>query len=197
MTKDLSTEQKIIEAARTVFTKKGFAATRTRDIADEAGINLALLNYYFGSKKKLFDMVMVEKVKELFGNIAPILSSTTFSLQEKVERLVNDYTALLLANPDLPIFVLNELKQDETIFRSILQNARMLSQPIVEQQLSEKGYTISILNFILNIVSLTIFPFIAKPLYLSAGTISEEDFADFVLNRKKEIPGWIFKTLEI
>lgn len=49
--KDQSTEQKIIEAARTVFTKKGFAATRTRDIADEAGINLALLNYYFGSKK--------------------------------------------------------------------------------------------------------------------------------------------------
>lgn len=194
--KDLSTEQKIIEAARTVFTKKGFAATRTRDIADEAGINLALLNYYFGSKKKLFEMVMAEKVKELFGNIAPTLSSTTFSLQEKVERLVTDYTDLLLANPDLPLFVLNELKADGAIFRDTLQNARILSQPIIEEQLAENGYHTSLLDFILNVVSLTIFPFIAKPLYLSAGSISEADFTDFVRNREKEIPGWIFKTLQ-
>ena len=194
--KDQSTEQKIIEAARTVFTKKGFAATRTRDIADEAGINLALLNYYFGSKKKLFEMVMAEKVKELFGNIAPILSSTTFSLHEKVERLVTDYTDLLLANPDLPLFVLNELKADGAIFRDTLQNARILSQPIIEEQLAEKGYRTSLLDFILNVVGLTIFPFIAKPLYLSAGTISEKDFVDFVRNREKEIPNWIFKTLQ-
>lgn len=58
---DLSTEQKIIEAARKVFTRKGYSATRTRDIAEEAGLNLALLNYYFRSKQKLFELVMAEK----------------------------------------------------------------------------------------------------------------------------------------
>lgn len=141
-------------------------------------------------------MVMAEKVKELFGNIAPILSSTTFSLHEKVERLVTDYTDLLLANPDLPLFVLNELKADGAIFRDTLQNARILSQPIIEEQLAEKGYRTSLLDFILNVVGLTIFPFITKPLYLSAGTISEKDFVDFVRNREKEIPNWIFKTLQ-
>ena len=45
---ELTTEQKIIEAAQKIFTQKGFAATRTRDIAEESGINLALINYYFG-----------------------------------------------------------------------------------------------------------------------------------------------------
>ena len=61
--KDTNTEDKILKAANKVFTQKGFAATRTRDIAAEAGINLALLNYYFRSKKKLFDIVMLENLK--------------------------------------------------------------------------------------------------------------------------------------
>ena len=57
---DLSTEEKIKNSARAVFHRKGFAAARTRDIAQEAGINLALLNYYFRSKEKLFNIVMLE-----------------------------------------------------------------------------------------------------------------------------------------
>ena len=70
-----STEEKILEAASEVFTKKGFAGTRTRDIAEKAGINLALLNYYFRSKEKLFEQVMKIKVVLLFGKIFPILSN--------------------------------------------------------------------------------------------------------------------------
>jgi len=52
---DTSTEAKIKAAARVVFHKNGFAATRTRDIAEEAGINLALLNYYFRSKQNHYE----------------------------------------------------------------------------------------------------------------------------------------------
>ncbi len=65
-TPDQSTEEKIKEAARTVFTRKGYAATRTRDIAKEANINLALLNYYFRSKEKLFGLIMMEKMQIVF-----------------------------------------------------------------------------------------------------------------------------------
>ena len=50
----VTTEQKIIRAADNLFTQKGYAATKTREIADEAGVNLALLNYYFGSKENLY-----------------------------------------------------------------------------------------------------------------------------------------------
>ena len=63
---NLSTEEKFKEAARVVFTRKGYAATKTRDIAEEAGLNLALLNYYFRSKEKLFEIIMLEKITQLF-----------------------------------------------------------------------------------------------------------------------------------
>ncbi len=192
---ELTTEEKIITAARTVFTKKGFSATRTRDIAEEADINLALLNYYFRSKKNLFRIIIEEKFEELFGMIAPILSNTHISLEEKIETLVAKYTVLLLENEDLPFFVLSELKSNEYILEKVKKNAKMLSQPVIENQLKERGFTISTLNFIMNIVSMTLFPFLSKPLFVSTGLVKEEDFTNFVMDRKQHIPTWVMNTL--
>src|SRR6476620_8054618 len=109
-TKPENAEEKILAAARKVFLEKGFAATRTRDIAEEAGINLALLNYYFRSKEKLFQLVMIEKVQLMFGVLLPIINNGELELETKVERIVENYIKLLSENPDLPLFVLSELK---------------------------------------------------------------------------------------
>ena len=196
MNKELTTEEKIIESARKLFTQKGFSATRTRDIAEEAGINLALLNYYFRSKQNLFQIIIEEKFDVLFGMIGPILSNTNISLEEKIETLVTNYTNLLLENEDLPFFVLSELKSNEFILEKVKQNAKMLSQPTIENQLKERRFTISTLNFIMNIVSMTMFPFLSKPLFVSTGLVKEEDFANFVINRKQHIPSWIMNTLK-
>src|SRR5690606_26669343 len=87
---DTSTEEKIIKAASKVFTQKGYVATRTRDIAEEAGINLALLNYYFRSKEKLFQLIMAEKLQLLFSVILPIVNNDDLTLDEKIETLVED-----------------------------------------------------------------------------------------------------------
>lgn len=193
---ELTTQEKIIEAARNVFTKKGYSATRTRDIAEESGLNLALINYHFQSKDNLFKIVILEKFEVLFGMISPILSDAEISLEEKIESLVSNYTKLLLDNENLPIFVLNELKSNEQIFEKVLQNARMLSQPIIEKQLKERGFKISTINFIMNIVSLTLFPFISKPLFVSSGLLQEEEFTNFVMDRKQHIPTWVMNTLK-
>ena len=193
---ELTTEEKIITAARTVFTKNGFSATRTRDIADEAGINLALLNYYFRSKKNLFQIIIEEKFEELFGMIGPILSNANISLEEKIETLVSNYTNLLLENEDLPFFVLSELKSNEYILEKVKKNTKMLSQPVIENQLKERGFNISTLNFVMNVVSMTLFPFLSKPLFVSTGIVKEEDFANFVLDRKQHIPTWVMNTLK-
>src|SRR6516162_3109330 len=107
---DLSSEERIKVAAKKVFTRKGYAATRTRDIADEAGMNLALLNYYYRSKEKLFHQVMEEKMQLLLSVITPIIINTESSLEEKVENLASEYLDMLLANPDLPLFVLSEIR---------------------------------------------------------------------------------------
>jgi AcrR family transcriptional regulator len=187
---ELTTEEKIITAARTIFTQKGFNATRTRDIADEAGINLALLNYYFRSKKNLFRIIIEEKFDELFGMIEPILSDVNVSLEEKIEALAANYTNLLLVNEDLPFFVLSELKSNEYILEKVKKIQKC------ENQLKERGFTISTLNFIMNIVSLILFPFISKPLFVSTGLVKEEDFTNFVMNRKQHIPTWVMNTLK-
>jgi AcrR family transcriptional regulator len=98
---DLSTEEKIKEAAKKVFTQKGYFATRTRDIAEEAGLNLALLNYYFRSKEKLFEIVMLEKVQKFFGVLLPVLNNPATTLEEKIESIPDKYIDLILENPDL------------------------------------------------------------------------------------------------
>lgn len=192
---ELTTEEKIIDAARTIFTQKGFSAARTRDIAEEAGINLALLNYYFRSKKNLFRIIIEEKFDELFGMIAPILSDTDISLEEKIETLVTNYTNLLLTNEDLPFFVLSEMKSNEYILNKVKKNTQMLSQPIIEKQLKERGFTTSTPNFIMNVVSLTMFPFISKALFISTGLVKESEFEKFIMDRKQHIPTWVMNTL--
>src|ERR1700742_848899 len=90
-----STEEKIKEAARKLFTQKGFAATRTRDIAEEAGINLALLNYYFRSKQKLFDLVMMENFRQFLQGMTVNFLDETLTMEQRVARIVSDYIDFL------------------------------------------------------------------------------------------------------
>src|SRR3954466_8308931 len=97
----LSTQEKIKEAARKVFLRKGFSATRTRDIAEEAGINLALLNYYFRSKQKLFEEVMKEKIQTLLQTVVPVLINPATTLEDKIKLIVSNYIEVLMANNDL------------------------------------------------------------------------------------------------
>ena len=108
--KDISTEEKIKNAARVVFHKKGYAASRTRDIAEEAGINLALLNYYFRSKEKLFNIVMLDTFQAFFNSIFIIFNDINTSLEEKIERFASNYIDLLFQEPEIPLFIMNEIR---------------------------------------------------------------------------------------
>src|SRR6202000_2667967 len=112
--KESSTEEKIKEAARKLFTQKGFSATRTRDIAEEAGINLALLNYYFRSKQKLFDLIMMENFRQFIQGISFSFLEESTPLDHKIEKIATLYIDFLSQNPDLPLFILNELRNNPT-----------------------------------------------------------------------------------
>ncbi|SHM28943.1 TetR/AcrR family transcriptional regulator [Flavobacterium chilense] len=192
--KDASTEEKIKEAARTVFTQKGYSATRTRDIAEEAGINLALLNYYFRSKEKLFELVMAEKVAKLFGVIAPIVNNEKTSLDEKVTLIVDAYIVMLTQNPGLPLFVLSEIRNNPEHFGNRIQAGKLLTESYFVKQLMEKKPDIHPFHFVLNILSMSIFPFIAKPVLESAGVMTSTQLSDFTEERKTLIVQW-FKAM--
>ena len=193
---ELTTEQKIIEAAQKIFTQKGFAATRTRDIAEESGINLALINYYFGSKQKLFKIIVENKFMELFGILEPILSNDEIKIEEKVTLVTNNYTNMLMKNEDLPIFVLNNIKRDKDLLKDVIKQSKLPTLFGLERQLKAEGYNISILNFVMNIISMSLFPFISKDLFISSGLIDEENYRAFVTDRTSQIPNWITLILE-
>src|ERR1700733_4171728 len=97
---DISTEEKIKDAARKIFTKKGFLATTIRDIATEADINIASINYYFRSKEKLFEFIMDETIGRLFNKIEPVLNNENMTIDEKIEICVGYYIDNILENPD-------------------------------------------------------------------------------------------------
>lgn len=193
---ELTTEQKIIKAANKLFVQKGYAATKTREIAEEAETNIALLNYYFGSKENLYKKVVQEKFRLLLSTIGTVLSDESISLENKIKTITENYTNLLLENEELPIFILNELTVNKELFKDITQNTRQITQPVIDKQLKERNTEISTSNLIVNILSLTMFPFVAKPLIISSGLVKEEEFADFVYERKEKILEWIMKTVK-
>ena len=188
---DLSSEERIKVAAKKVFTRKGYAATRTRDIADEAGMNLALLNYYYRSKEKLFHQVMEEKMQLLLSVITPIIINTESSLEEKVENLASEYLDMLLANPDLPLFVLSEIRQHPEKFKKKLKLEKLIRNSALIVQLRQRRPDLNPLHFLMNVLGLAVFPFVAKPILFSASANDTASFKSIMEERKLLIPKWV------
>ena len=195
-TKDTSTEDRIKAAARKVFHQKGFAGTRTRDIAEEAGINHAMLNYYFRSKEKLFEMVMMETMAQFFKGVNLMLNDESTSLDEKIDLIVSNYVDLLLKEPELPTFILNEVRPNPQAFVEQNPIKEALTHSVLTRQYAEavaRGEITepNLMQAILNVIGLVIFPFIAKPILTSIINIPEEQYKALMLQRKTLIPQWI------
>lgn len=195
-TKDISTEERIKAAARKVFHQKGFAGTRTRDIAEEAGINHAMLNYYFRSKEKLFEMVMMETMAQFFKGVNLMLNDESTSLDEKIDLIVSNYVNLLLKEPELPTFILNEVRPNPQAFVEQNPIKEALTHSVLTRQYAEavaRGEITepNLMQAILNVIGLVIFPFIAKPILTSIVNIPEEQYKALMLQRKTLIPQWI------
>ena len=191
-----STEEKIKDAARTVFLKKGYAATRTRDIAEEAGLNLALLNYYFRSKEKLFELVMMEKFQKFFGAVFPILNDPSTSLDKKVELVAYNYVDLLMDNPDLPIFVLSEIRNNPERFVSTTNLKKVLTESVFVKQLHERRADLNPLQVIASLLGLSIMPFLMQPLLYASKAMDKKGFETFMAERRTYIPKWVNAVLK-
>ena len=192
----MNSEERIKAAARKVFHQKGYAATRTRDIAEEAGINHAMVNYYFRSKEKLFGIVMTETMGQFFKGVGVILNDESTSLEKKIEQVVANYIDLLLEEPDLPTFIFNEVRPNPQFFveqspiREVLTNSaltRQYAEAVARGEISEHN----LMHAILNVIGLVIFPFVAKPILSAITNLPEEQYKALMLQRKEQIPQWI------
>jgi TetR/AcrR family transcriptional regulator len=199
--RDQSTEEKILEAAKKVFVRKGMSGARMQDIADEAGINKALLHYYFRNKEKLFEMIFMEAAGKLFPRINEIFNSDQ-PLFEKIERFCDEYITVVMDNPYLPLFVLNEINQNPEYFlEKVWTEAKKPSPQKFLQQIEQevkKGTikNISPLNLMMNLISMTIFPFVSKPMMQKNLGLDEWQFRAVMEQRKKEIPRFIIDAIK-
>lgn len=134
-TRRKNAEEKIKAAARKLFTKKGYAATKTRDIAAEAGINLALLNYYFHSKDELFNVIMLENYSRFLQGMSSILNDEKTTLDEKVENLVAAEIDMLTQQPDLPIFMFNQISTNTNEFIKHFQIDKLFKNSVIMKQI--------------------------------------------------------------
>jgi TetR/AcrR family transcriptional regulator len=197
--KDLTTEQKILEAAKNIFLAKGLDGARMQDIADEAGINKAMLHYYFRSKDKLFEQIFTEVAGHFIPKIIAILEAEK-TVFEKIEMFCKEYIRQVIQTPYVPIFILNEInKQPETFLKKVLNIRKPPVEAFVKQLEKEARQGIikrtDPLQLLLNVLSLCVFPFVARPLIQ---VISGKDRSAFNLmmeQRKKEVPKMIIESI--
>ena len=196
-----STEEKILAAAKKVFISKGMSGARMQDIADEAGINKALLHYYFRNKEKLFEVIFLEAAQKLFPAINVVFESD-IPLFQKFERFCEEYITVMSENPYLPLFVLNEINQDPETFLTKIWGKQNLPRPqkFLEQIEKEikKGTIkkISPLQLLINLISMIIFPFVAKTMFQFNLHLDELQFRAAMQQRKKEIPKFIIDSIK-
>ncbi len=197
-TKEKHTEDKIAEAAREVFVEKGMAGARMQEIANKAGINKSLLHYYFRSKEKLFSFVF-QKLMDRIGNMLGNIMQEGVSIEDKVKGFVETYIDILLKNTFLPNFILNEITRNPDAIISVFSKANIEPQKFFEplkKQLTAEGYKIHTHDFVINILSLIIFPVAARPMLeqiLFNG--DKKAYKDYIKTRKESIVKYVMSAL--
>ena len=199
--KDKSTEEKILDAARKVFVQKGLDGARMQDIADEAGINKALLHYYFRTKDKLFEMIFLETVGKIFPRFEMILLSD-MDFFDKIRQIVSSYIEVIIHNPNLPLFVLNEMNKNPEFG---IVDFFKVQRPVVIHRFMEdiekevsKGTikAVSPAHLLVNMMSMCIFPFVAKPVINIMLDLDELQFRNMMEQRKRVVAEFIIESIK-
>lgn len=197
--KNLNTEQKILQAANKIFIEKGLEGSRMQEIADEAGINKALLHYYFRSKEKLFEGVFVEAFYKMFSGVVTLLEKD-IPLFDKIKLFTEKYIDIINENPFIPSFVLHELNRQPQHLAELIAKSGIQPQIFIEQVKSEviKGNIkpIDPRHLIVNMLSMSIFPFVATPILEKI--IFKDDkkaLALFIEERKRTVPEFIINSI--
>ncbi|MCW3083131.1 MAG: TetR/AcrR family transcriptional regulator [Bacteroidetes bacterium] len=202
MANDTTTEQKILEAAEDVFHEKGYDGARMQEIAEQAGINKGLLHYYFKTKDKLFEAIFSAALNRMISRILSILE-LEIPLDQKIDLIVDQYMGMLMKNPALPRFVLNELNKnpDQFIakhFKKDIKDAFANFSASVKKE-ADNGTIKQIDGHMLfmNMISMIIFPFIGRPLIQVVLGSDNAEFKQIMLERKEHIKKFIKDAIRV
>ncbi|QRM91046.1 TetR family transcriptional regulator [Lacinutrix sp. WUR7] len=198
--KDENTEEQILDAAKHIFQSKGMDGARMQEIADKAGINKAMLHYYYRSKQLLFEAVF----KNAFSLLAPQLNAILnddSSIEEKVKNFTSDYITFIVKHPYLPNFIIQELNRNPEFLLKMKDTNGFPNIEKFKKQVDsevEQGIIkpISAEQLFLNIMALNIFPFVAKPLILAFINADDEAYNQLMEARKTEVADFIINAIK-
>ncbi|MCB8994946.1 MAG: TetR/AcrR family transcriptional regulator [Bacteroidales bacterium] len=193
-------EDKIMQAAIKVFVLKGRAGTSMQDIAEEAGVNRTLVNYYFRSKENLFEQVFMKIFSKFFTEVAGVLNSDA-PVEEKLNDFIEHYYTMLIENPIIPLFIMQELTTNPDRLVGLFKGGGInISKILSSFEIEMKSGTIRKTDpreLFINLMSQIIFPFIARPLITEIIFAGEKNaYNEFLLRRKEAIKESFYKSLK-
>jgi len=194
-----NTEERILEAAKKVFHTRGFEGARMQEIANEAGVNKALVHYYFRNKDNLFRAVFEDAFGRLIAKLNEIFNSD-LAFTSKIEVFLDYYITFLSQNSYLPLFILNGLyekpeQMKEMLAKMNLSPERLMAR-IRDQVREELHLDIDPFHLYISILSLSIFPVVARPLIQNIFGLSNEQLTRFYEERKTVVPEFILNALK-
>lgn len=203
-TEPQTTEERILEAAVQEFMSKGYAGARTTAIAEAAGVTHAMLHYYFRTKDKLFDRIIESKIGTLRDIMLSSLGDPTIPLFDKIKNAIESHQDFIAANPDLPRFIINEVLNRPDRMPMVIERLKHHTPIVVESlqrqidEYADRGLCrrVDAGMLMLDIVSLNIFPFSARPMVNALLGGMMENRQAFVEARKKENVETIMKKLK-
>jgi len=193
----LNNKEKILAAAEKIFVRDGFDGARTNAIAKEAGVNKAMLHYYFDDKGKLFEQVFKMKSSQFFPKISAYFLSDN-SVQEKMDYFIETYMNLLIANPKIPPFVICTMNKYPGFIRVFPKG--FLESMITYLQVESDAGKIKKLDarqFFMSVVGMCVFPFIAKTVIGHMMNLKEGEFDDILEGRKEEVKSYVRAILQL
>lgn len=199
------TEARILDAARRVFIRRGMDGARTQEIADEAGVNKALLHYYFRTKERLAEAVFLKAAGELFPGLLGALTAPG-DVASRVRAAVAFETGFLTAHPYLPGYILAELRAHPDRMQALLRGAfpiddmrrRLLEGLQAQLDAEAAAGTLRPMragDVVVNLVSLLVFPFAARPMLELVLGLDAEGFAAFTARRSDELADFFLRAL--
>lgn len=199
--KVIETQENILTAARTIFAQKGLAGARMQEIADSAGINKALLHYYYRSKEKLFQQIFDEALKKIIRPLASFLADDS-ELFQKIRNICELYHSMLAEYPFIPNFVLNEVYTDPSRIlnlihvEGIIEGKQKTLGQIQEAVKAGKIRPIDPRELILNIISLSIFPFASRPITKEL-LYKDTDIDEVLKARANRVADFVIQSIKI
>lgn len=193
---ELSTQGKILKAAKTVFFQKGYDGTRTRDIATEANVNLAMLNYHFKSKEQLFELVMIDALKNFISVIREVLNDPITDFETKLEIIIIKYIDKFREDPQLPFFVISQLHRSPETFARVTANSEDVANSVFLKQYQEglingKYAPVNFVHILMNLGGLIVFPFLISPALQKIANLSLSQMTELMQERKQLIFYWL------